>query len=207
MSPSPTPRTAGRKKDPQIDRAVLSATLALLEETGYAAITISQVAARVGVYRPAIYRRWPSKQHLVAEAVASALGQEPTPDTGDLRADLLTGVGTLGDAFTSTSLSRVLPALVADLAGHPELRREFLDSVFQPRRASTARRLRTAAERGDIRADFDMEFVLDALAAPLYYRALFGHGPVTPDVTGQSVDLVLAFLTRQSCQDRQDTAR
>lgn len=193
-STSPSPRTAGRKKDPQIDRAVLRATLELLEEIGYAGTTISQVASRVGVYRPAIYRRWPSKQHLVAEAVASALGQEPTPDTGDLRADLLTGAAALVDAFTTTSVSRVLPALVADLAGQPELRQEFLDSVFQSRRAATARRLGAAAARGDIRPDFDMEFVLDALDAPVYYRALFGHAPVTPDVTGQSVDLVLTFL-------------
>jgi len=187
-------RTGGRKKDPQIDQAVLRATLELLEEVGYAGTSISQVAARVGVYRPAIYRRWPSKQHLVAEAVASALGDEPTPDTGDLRADLLTGVGTLVEAFTATNVSRVLPALVADLARQPDLLQDFLDSVFQPRRASTARRLRAAAERGDIRPDFDMEFVLDALAAPVYYRALFGHGSVTPELTEQSVDLVLASL-------------
>lgn len=198
MPPSPTPpspRTAGRKKDPEIDRAVLHATLELLEETGYAGVTISQVATRVGVYRPAIYRRWPSKQHLVAEAVVALLGRDPAPDTGDLRADLLAGVGTLTDAFTSTCVSRVLPALVADLADRPELRQEFLERVFKPRRASTERRLRTAVARGEIRADFDMEFVLDALAAPLYYRALFGHEPVTPEVTGLSVDLVLTFLT------------
>ncbi|GAA2878005.1 TetR/AcrR family transcriptional regulator [Streptomyces mexicanus] len=192
--PDGATRRAGRKKDPQIDQAVLRATLDMLEEAGYAGTSISAVASRTGVYRPAIYRRWPSKQHLVAEAVASVLGQEPTPDTGDLRADLLTGLGTLVDAFTSTGVSRILPALVADLAHHPMLRREFLDAVFQSRRASTARRLRAAAERGDIRPDFDMEFVLDALAAPVYYRALFGHGPVTPAVTEQSVDLVLASL-------------
>ncbi|BAU87292.1 tetR family transcriptional regulator [Streptomyces laurentii] len=192
--PDATARTAGRKKDPEIDRAVLRATLDLLEESGYAATSISAVASRVGVYRPAIYRRWPSKQHLVAEAVASALGSEPTPDTGDLRADLLTGVGTLVAAFTSTGVSRVLPALVADLSQQPALHQDFLDSVFQPRRASTARRLRAAVERGEIQADFDLEFILDALAAPLYYRALFGHGPVTPAVAEQSVDLVLASL-------------
>ncbi|MEU1405864.1 TetR/AcrR family transcriptional regulator [Streptomyces sp. NPDC005728] len=192
--PDSATRTAGRKKDPQIDQAVLRATLELLEEIGYAGTSISQVASRVGVYRPAIYRRWPSKQHLVAAAVVSALGHEPTPDTGDLRADLLTGIGTLVDAFTSTSVSRVLTALVADLAQQPDLRQEFLDSVFQSRRASTARRLHTAAAHGDIRPDFDLEFVLDALAAPVYYRALFGHGPVTPTVAEQSVDLVLTSL-------------
>ncbi|MEU6672314.1 TetR/AcrR family transcriptional regulator [Streptomyces sp. NPDC046727] len=194
--PDSTARAAGRKKDPQIDEAVLRATLELLEEVGYAGTSISQVSSRVGVYRPAIYRRWPSKQHLVAEAVASALGHEPTPDTGDLRADLLTGVGTLVDAFTATNVSRVLPALVADLAQQPDLREQFLASVFRTRRASTARRLRAAAERGEIRPDFDMEFVLDALAAPVYYRALFGHGPVTPALTEQSVDLVLTSLER-----------
>jgi AcrR family transcriptional regulator len=192
--PDGAARTAGRKKDPQIDEAVLRATLDLLDEIGYAGTSISQVATRVGVYRPAIYRRWPSKQHLVAEAVASALGHEPTPDTGDLRADLLTGVGTLVEAFTATSVSRVLPALVADLARQPELREEFLASVFRSRRASTARRLSAAAAHGEIRPDFDMEFVLDALAAPVYYRALFGHGPLTPELTEQSVDLVLTSL-------------
>ncbi|MEU7019993.1 TetR/AcrR family transcriptional regulator [Streptomyces sp. NPDC046203] len=192
--PDATARTAGRKKDPEIDRAVLRATLELLEETGYAATSISAVASHVGVYRPAIYRRWPSKQHLVAAAVASALGSEPTPDTGDVRADLLTSIGTLVDAFTSTGVSRVLPALVADLSQQPDLQRDFMDSVFLPRRASTARRLRAAAERGEIRGDFDLEFILDALAAPLYYRALFGHGPLTRAVAEQSVDLVLASL-------------
>ncbi|MER7795234.1 TetR/AcrR family transcriptional regulator [Streptomyces sp. NPDC097640] len=190
------PRTAGRKKDPQIDSAALQATLELLEEVGYAETSFSKVAARVGVHRPAIYRRWPSKQHLVTEAVGATLGQEPTPDTGDLRADLITGITTLVDAFTGTMVGQVLPALVADLAHHPRLREDFLASVFHPRRDSTARRLRTAADRGEIRPDFDLEFVLDALAAPVYYRTLFGHAPVSRDVAEQSVDLVLASLTR-----------
>ncbi|MFF6783941.1 hypothetical protein [Streptomyces sp. NPDC012510] len=85
----------------------------------------------MGVYRPAISRRRPSKQHPVAQAVAPALGREPTPDTGALRTDLLTGIGTLVEAFTPTSVSRVLPALVAGLDGWPDLRQESLGSVFQ----------------------------------------------------------------------------
>ncbi|WP_326693232.1 TetR/AcrR family transcriptional regulator (plasmid) [Streptomyces sp. NBC_01795] len=192
--PADAPRTAGRRKDPQIDSAALQATLELLAEIGYAEMSFSKVAERVGVHRPAIYRRWPSKQHLVAEAVGSALGHDPTPDTGDLRADLITGISTLVDSFEGTVVGNVLPALVADLAHHARLREDFLASVFQARRDSTARRLRRAAAQGEIRSDFDLEFTMDALAAPVYYRALFGHAPVTRKLAEQSVDLVLASL-------------
>ncbi|GAA2408377.1 TetR/AcrR family transcriptional regulator [Actinomadura vinacea] len=184
----------GRTRDARIDRAVLDATVELLGETGYAALSMGAVAQRAGVHRPAVYRRWPSKRHLVVDAVAARLGLDPTPDTGDLRADLVTGITTVVDSLAGTPLGRVLPALVADLAADPELSERFLDQVFHPRRATTAATLRAAAGRGEIRADFDMDFVLDALAAPLYYRVLFGHLPLTRRLAEQCVDAVLAGL-------------
>ncbi|WP_424640921.1 TetR/AcrR family transcriptional regulator [Embleya sp. AB8] len=192
----PAPRAAGRQKDPQIDAAVRAATLDLLAEVGYAELTIGQVAKNADVYRPAIYRRWPSKQHLVTDAVADLIGTEPTSDTGDLRADLLAGIGTLVTAFESTVLGSVLPALIADLARDPELRESFLDRVFQARRHSTETVLRRAAARGEIREPdgAELAFVLDALAAPSYYRALFRHAPLDRDLVTRSVDLVLLGL-------------
>ncbi|WP_020668667.1 TetR/AcrR family transcriptional regulator [Amycolatopsis nigrescens] len=183
-----------RTRDDRIDAAVLAATVELLDESGYADLSIGGVAARAGVHRPAIYRRWPSKRHLVVDAVAAGLGLVPTPDTGDLRADLITGMNTMVTAFGGTALGRVLPALVADLAEDPELNEEFLRTVFHPRRASTAAALESARRRGEIRSDFDLDFVLDALAAPLYYRALFRHLPLTERLAEQTVDTVLAVL-------------
>lgn len=183
-----------RTRDTRIDDAILTATVELLGEVGYREFTMGAVAARAGVHRPAVYRRWPSKRHLVVEAVARHLGVTPTPDTGDLRRDLITGMSTLVRALAGTALGRALPALVADLASDPELAAEFRRRVFDPRRETTAAALRSAIARGEIDPDTDMDFVLDALAAPLYYRVLFGHLPLTERLAEQSVDTVLAAL-------------
>ena len=184
-----------RTRNTDIDDAVLGATLELLGELGYADLSIGQVASRAGVHRPAVYRRWPSKRHLIVDAVFHELGVAPTPDTGDLRADLIVGITTLANALGGTTLGAILPALVSDLARDPDLSADFLRRVFVPRRESTARALESARQRGAIRESFDMEFVLDALAAPVYYRVLFRHLPVDAALAIQTVDAVLAALT------------
>ncbi|MBF6068787.1 TetR/AcrR family transcriptional regulator [Nocardia farcinica] len=185
---------AGRAREERIDRAVLAAARDLLDQHGYADVSIGQVAARAGVHRPAVYRRWPSKRHLVVDVVADVLGTEPTPDTGDLRADLTAALRALVAALRDTSLHRVLPALVADLAADPELHRHFLGAVFEPRRESTAAALASARARQEIRPGIDLDFVLDAIAAPIYYRALFGHLPLDDALVEQSVDAVLRAI-------------
>ena len=126
--------------------------------------------------------------------VADLLGLDPTPVTGDLRADLVRSMRELVAALRDTSLGRVLPALVADLAADPELREQLWSTVFGPRRDSTARALRAAIDRGEIEATTDIDFVLDAVAAPIYFRALFGHLPLSADLAEQSVDTVLRAL-------------
>lgn len=187
-----------RTRDERIDSAVLAATLELLGESGYAALSIGKVATQAGVHRPAIYRRWPSKRHLVVDAVVAELGLLPTPNTGDLRADLVAGMTTLVRSLSGTILGSALPALVADLAQDPELNEEFLRQVFHPRRATTAVALESARQRGELREDVDIDFVLDALAAPLYYRVLFRHLPLTERVAEQTVDTVLAAIRATS---------
>lgn len=138
----------------------------------------------------------PSKRHLVVDVVVAHIGTDPTPDTGDLRADLVAGITTLVvGGLSETVVGRILPALVADLAADPELARDFQSAFFQPRRDSTAAVLESARLRGDIRSDFDLDFVLDALASPIYYRALFRHLPLDALLAEQSVDSVLLTLT------------
>lgn len=183
-----------RARNTDIDDAVLGATLELLDEVGYADLSIGQVASRAGVHRPAVYRRWPSKRHLIVDTVVSELGDAPTPDTGDLRADLIVGITTLATALGGTTLGAILPALVSDLARSPDLSADFHRRVFVPRRDSTAQTLESARQRGAIRQSFDMEFVLDALAAPVYYRVLFRHLPVDAALVAHTVDAVLASL-------------
>lgn len=186
---------AGRPRDPHIDATVRAATLDLLARVGYANLTIGAVARAAGVTRPALYRRWPSKRHLVIATIMATIGLEPTPNTGDLRNDLLSGINTIKTALAGTPFGQALPALIADLSHAEDLREPFLRDIFAARRATTAAALAAAIECGAVRADIDMEFVLDALAAPLYYRAFFGHGPIDDTLVEQTVDMVLAAIT------------
>jgi AcrR family transcriptional regulator len=191
-----TPRqAAGRRRDPEIDAAVIAATLQLLDEVGYVRLSIGAVAQRADVYRPAIYRRWPTKQHLVTDAIASTIGVTPTPDTGDLRADLIAGVATIAAGFDDPALGHVLLPVIADLTADPRLQTQFFDRVFRPRRATTRTTLEHAIERGVVKADIDLDFVLDALAAPIYFRALFQHAALDQKLIDETVDLVLAGIT------------
>ncbi|MFC5187538.1 TetR/AcrR family transcriptional regulator [Actinomadura harenae] len=187
-----TPARPGRPRDARIDETVPRAVLDLLDEVGYAGLTMEGVAARAGTSKPALRRRWRSLPHMVVEALARTVGTSPTPDTGCTHCDLVTGIGTLSRAFTTTVGRRVLPALVADLAGDPDLEKEFRRSYFEPRRATTAAALRRGIERGDIRPDADIDLLLDMLAATTYYRVLFGHLPITPGLAEDVVTVVLA---------------
>src|SRR5690348_361681 len=87
----PARRAAGRQPGPEIDRAVADATPALLGEVGCARLSIGQVPERAAVYRPTIYRRWPSEQHLVTDVLAGALGVTPRPDTAEAARSVVQG--------------------------------------------------------------------------------------------------------------------
>ncbi|SCF61845.1 transcriptional regulator, TetR family [Streptomyces sp. Ncost-T10-10d] len=169
----------------------------ILNEAGYGGLTMEGVATRAGTSKPALRRRWRSRQHLVVESLARVVGTAPTPDTGCTHCDLIAGIGTLSEAFTTAVGRRVLPALVADLANDPELEKEFLDAYFHPRRATTAGALRRGIDRGDIRSDADIDLLLDMLASTTYYRVLFGHLPITPELAEGVVSVVMAGVATE----------
>ncbi|WP_267244053.1 TetR/AcrR family transcriptional regulator [Streptomyces sp. PR69] len=189
--PSAGRQRAGRPRDERIDAAVPEAVLRILNEVGYSGLTMEAVATLAGTSKPALRRRWRSRQHLVVDVLATTMGTTPTPDTGCTHCDLIAGIGTLSRSFTTAVGRRALPALVADLASDPELESEFLSKFFHPRRASTAEALRRGIRRGDIRADADIDLLLDMLASTTYYRVLFNHLPVTNALAEDVVMVVL----------------
>jgi AcrR family transcriptional regulator len=194
--PAPRPAAPGRPRDAAIDARVLEATLEILRREGYARLTIDHVAAEAGVARPTVYRRWPSKAHLLLDAVASALGGlRPGVSTGHAEHDLTAGVTTLSRAFEGV-LGETLPALVAELSTSPELASAFVDVVLAPRRASMAQVLRDGIERGEVRPDIDVEVVLDLLAGPLYYRAIFRHAKPSRAAARAIVETVWRSIAR-----------
>jgi AcrR family transcriptional regulator len=183
-------RRAGRPRDPEIDVAVLRATLALLDESGYARLTLEEVARHAGTTKPAIYRRWPSRQQLVLAALGSRLGEARAPDTGCTLCDLDECLKVFVAAFRRMPPD-VLGPVFADCAGNPQLRAAFMTALFDPPRAAVRETLDRAHARGDLRDDVDRDLVLDLIGSLVHYRALFGHAPTSDVEIERAVEVLL----------------
>jgi AcrR family transcriptional regulator len=189
-------KSAGRPRDLRIDREVVGAVLAALRRGGHRAVTLQGIARKVQRARTSLYRRWPSRRHLIADAALSEMGASPAADTGGLRGDLLAAVETLRRAF-SGPLRRALPGLVADMAEDVELAQAFRRRVLASRRVSMRSAFERARARGEARARLELELILDMLTGPFYYRVLFGHAPITRRMARDVVDYVLRIAVRR----------
>jgi AcrR family transcriptional regulator len=180
----------GRPRDRQIDAAVLGATLAVLDRSGYGRLTIEEVARHAGTTKPAIYRRWPNRQRLVLAALGQRLGEARAPDTGCTLCDLDECLKVFVGAFRRMP-PNVLGPLLSDCAGDRELRAAFMTTLFEPPRAAVRETLDRAHERGDLRDDVDLELILDLIGSLVHYRALFGHAPTTDAEIERAVEALL----------------
>ena len=194
-------RLIGRPRDTQIDVEVVEAVLNALERGGYRAVTMDGIAKNVDRPRSSLYRRWPSKRHLVAYAVVSELGENPAADTGTLRGDLLSAVRTLWRAFRGP-LGHALAGLVADMAQDAALASIIRQQVLSPRRRSMREAIERASKRGEVRNDLDVELLLDMLTGPFYFRTLFGHASMSRQNTEQIVECMLCVIKPEPSRRR-----
>jgi AcrR family transcriptional regulator len=197
------PGRRGRPKNKHIDLEVVAAVLAALRQRGYRGVTMEGVARQVKRARTSLYRRWPSKRHLVADAVVAELGAEPAPDTGSLRKDLKAAVGTLLNGFAGP-LGKALPGLVADMALDPALARMIREKVLAARRRSMRAAFERGMARGECGRGFDIELLIDMLTGPFYFRALFGHLPATSAMVDAIVEYVMAIVRSRRASARRD---
>ena len=182
----------GRPRDTRTDRAILEATLELIADVGIHAFRTDDVAARAGVGKGAIYRRYGSKDALVTAAVASLVSEQiAVPDTGSTRDDLLRLMRDAVELYRGSRAGRLMPDLVAAMAHDPGLARMVRDEFLAARREALADVLRRGVERGDLRAGLDVELALDVLAGPLFYRLLVTGGPIDDRLAEGVVDLIL----------------
>ena len=189
-------RSRGRPRNANIDHQVVAAVLQVLKTRGYKAVTIDGIARKVKRARSSIYRRWPSKPHLVAYCIVNTMGASPATDEGALRRDLGAAVATLQRAFTGP-LKQALPGLVADMASDRELAEAVRLQVLAARRKSMRDAFDRARARGEARGGLDFDLLLDMLAAPFYFRALFGHARIDSRMTREVVEYVLKIVARR----------
>jgi AcrR family transcriptional regulator len=180
----------GRPRDPQIDTAVLDAVVDVLGRVGYGGLTFEEVARRAGTTKPAIYRRWSSRQRLVLAALGRRLGAARAPDTGCTLCDLDECLKVFVAAFRRMPPG-VLGPLFADCAGDGELHAAFMSTLFEPPRAAVRETLQRAHGRDDLRDDVDLELILDLIGSLIHYRALFGHAPTSDIEIERAVEALL----------------
>jgi AcrR family transcriptional regulator len=169
---------------------VLDATVAVLGGSGYGGLTFEEVASKAGTTKPAIYRRWPSRQWLVLAALGRRLGAARAPDTGCTLCDLDESLKVFVGVFRRIPPG-VLGPLFADCVGDRELRTAFMSTLFEPPRAAVRETLQRAYARGDLREEIEIDLILDVIGSLVHYRALFGHAPTSDAEIERVVEALL----------------
>jgi len=193
-SESPNQTSAGRPRSEEAHKAILDATLALLGEVGFSALTVEGVATRAGVGKATIYRRWPSKLPLVIEAFGGLPGFEDV-DTGEVSRDLKKMIRNYLDLFNSTQLAAVLPSLAGERVHNDDL--AGFDPVMLERRQPLIRALKRGVERGELAADLDLDLAADLIVGPIAVRLYFSGRILNPKMVGPMVDMALTGLRKQ----------
>jgi AcrR family transcriptional regulator len=189
--------TSNGKPDPRAERskqAILDATRELLAEEGdVGSLTVEAVAARSGVAKTTIYRRWRDKWELALDAVMIDMlpGFADPVDVGDTRKELLTFVNSVVKIWSTRPYGRAMQGLVSEIATQPELAREYRERVVDPRRDQLAPVIERAIERGDLRPDTDVRLVHELLVGPILYRLLLSGDPLDRKLAPRLVDAVL----------------
>ena len=188
----PQPPRRGRPRRASAGEAILEATLALLAERGFQATTIEAIAESAGVGRNTIYRRWSSKEELIADALHELTADLDVFEAGgDLHTRLLERIRDLVRLFSDPLFGRILPGVLGELQRNPTFARVYAERVVQPRRRAIVDLLTEARERGELRADADVEHVADLLAGPPFLRLLpFGLPPVGERYAEELLDTI-----------------
>jgi AcrR family transcriptional regulator len=181
---------AGRPRDPACDAAILQAALDIFAEDGYDRVSIDGVAARAGVGKATIYRRYSSKAEMIVEAVRCGVAMEDNlPDTGDLRADLTAIMRPLLDRLRGPD-AQLLTTFALERMRAPELAEEFDRSVVGKKRVHIRKLVAAAVERGDLPADADIDLISEGPPAYLWHHALY-HLPMDDGLLDRILELVL----------------
>jgi AcrR family transcriptional regulator len=185
-------RHRGRPRDPRRREAILSAAIALVAEVGYDRMTLDAIAARAGVSKPTIYRRWPGgKKEIVVDAIRSKHAHaDAVPDTGSLRGDLLALLAAVIGRMDEDA--HLAGGLISQLRDSEELSALIRDEVVEAERRRLARLIDRAVARGELSPDARITPLFHDIAGALIFtRAVVTREPVDRPFLEELVDDVL----------------
>ena len=189
------PRPPGRPRSVRAAEAIIEATLDLLAEgSTIEAISVEAIAARAGVGKATIYRRWPGKDALLRDALRTLKGSPPQPAGRSVREDLITLVGAVGHNVDPRA-AQIMPCLVPEVKRSPE-QYAFYQSIVEPRRALMREVLHRGVRDGELRADLDVEVTMAMLTGPMLIQRVLRWHPELDETTlpEKIVDGVLAGI-------------
>jgi AcrR family transcriptional regulator len=184
-----------RTRSTQARDAVLAAGFEVLVADGVGGFTIDEVVARSGVAKSTIYRWWPNRQALLLDVIHEQLVPAATPNTGDVRADLLTYFAGYLAAPVDTPASRLLPELCSAAQRDPDLA-ELRDTLVIEKRQPVLTILELARARGELPPDADLEVIATLVIGPLAYTKSMRGQRVDPELAARAIDAALGSPQR-----------
>ena len=184
-------RPPGRPRSEQARQAILRSTLKVLGRNGFSDFKIEEVAEHAAVGKATVYRWWPNKGALIADAFARSTTRKLRfPDTGSVYSDMSQQMRQLVKVFRSRH-GKIVSAILAAGQSDKDLIEAFRERFLWPRRREAYRTLRRAIARGELSKNVDLDLILDSLYGPIYMRFLIQHDQLTPDFVEHLCALVL----------------
>jgi len=188
------PRRPGRPRSERADRAIIDAALSVFAESGTEGLCIETVAARAGVGKATIYRRWPGKEDLLLDAIGALQAPLPEPAGRSVREDLVMVLSAMRDAVADPRRVREFALLLGEGAKYPRLMARYVETMLEPRREVIRSVLRRGIATGELRAGADIEAALFMLTGAVIARGKYDPGSMPPGYVERVVDELLLGL-------------
>jgi AcrR family transcriptional regulator len=189
-----TSRRPGRPRSEQAEQAIIGATLDLFAERGFEGVCVEAVAARAGVGKATIYRRWPNKEELLLAALGSMKSPFPEPKGVSVRDDLLAMLTVMCADKADPRKARRYALLLGEGGKYPRLMARYKETVVKPRHDAIRAVIRSGIETGELRADVDVEIALLTLTGTVLAKEKSADGELNADFAARIVDEVLLGL-------------
>ncbi len=187
-------RRAGRPRSVQADRAIIDAALEVFAESGAEGLCIEKVAAKAGVGKATIYRRWPGKEDLLLDAISAMRSPLPMPKGESVREDLAALVDAIGRESGDPRRARQSALLLGEGAAYPRLLERYVDTVVEPRREVVRSVLRRGVATGELREETNVEAAVDMLTGAVLARPRSGRYRADRGYARRVVDELLTGL-------------
>jgi len=195
--PAAASRRPGRPRSEQAEQAIIEATLDVFAEQGFEGVCVEAVAARAGVGKATIYRRWPNKEELLLAAFGSLKSPFPEPKGVSVRDDLLAMVQVMCTDKADPRKARRYALLLGEGEKYPRLMARYKETVVEPRREAMRAVIRRGVEAGELRPETDVEIAMLQLTGAIMAQEKSPDGLLDGEFATRLVDgLLLGLSTR-----------